>query len=267
MQVEIKSLNINFSSRAVDEYEAFSLTNRLPYLEKWIEQQLKKATLPVIFAFQEVMPESRLSLEELLEETHNSYLTQTHPIGRSIMIFIPRELKSHEYLDDTMTTLDGKDLDRHVYLGVVIENLNLFITGHLPMDEKYRDIYIDQLSKIIQKTSLNTSIKNKIVCGDFNPFPDAGGIFQRWKLQLESGLCDLSTFLESEDRKTLVIKTFEGYPYDKIPDGVLPSNLDCWFSSLLPDEHIKASWVPGFKYKGKEYSASDHMATHAKFTL
>ena len=68
MQVEFKSLNINFSSRAVDKYDAFSLTNRLPYLEKWIKQQCEKSKSPVIFAFQEVMPESQLLLEELLVE-------------------------------------------------------------------------------------------------------------------------------------------------------------------------------------------------------
>lgn len=102
-----------------------------------------------------------------------------------------------------------------------------------------------------------------IWCGDFNSFPDAGGIELLHNMQRLSGAYEVtSVILDAKDPLTRIIKTFEPYPDDAfMPKGQLvPFALD----------HILAKGITHDIAQGHSDTlgtCSDHMLIQMNFSI
>ena len=167
-QFKLLTYNINFSQRTIGQYEVFDWNHRKELVLRSIFSLIDD-TKKNILCFQEVMPDSE---QDLLEAFHNQYQNfklQTHPTGRSVMTFIPKDIKVTKYPIANL----GENC-RDVYLALIIEFNDqrlLLINSHLPMEKKYREIFSKQLVKHIGSQEFD----QVLVCGDFNTFSDEWG--------------------------------------------------------------------------------------------
>lgn len=245
--MRVVTWNINFSHRAIDEFKEFDWDHRKKYV---LESLIKLQTKCTIFHLQEVMPEYLDDLNPLFTNTHDIFMQQVHPCGRCVYSAVPKELSAKPADIPKLS-----DNHRQVFLGVQLNDGTLLINGHLPMAVKYRMEFSHQLGKLVEYE------KKVIVTGDFNPFSDAGGYEQKRIIQCQGGVYELTSYITNESESERVLTTFSPYPYDSVPDGVSPSNLDVIFAKGIgKHNNPKAYPLKLLNFKEEKYGASDHSA-------
>ena len=255
---KVVTYNVNFSHRAVGEYEGFSWANRKEHVMSFLKKQLGCGD-PVWFNLQEVMEEYLEDILPLFKDTHDVFKQQVHPCGRCILTIVPKELNAEQIKLEKIS-----DNHRQVFLGVSLEITKndsfLFMNAHFPMAHDYKTEFGEELVKIKKK---HKHMDNVMVTGDFNTFSDEGGYKHLIDIQNKGGMYDALQYMVTPDG-TLASVTFNGYPYDKIPD-VNPMPLDHIFisskNSNLKHETPICDKVIAFEHMdGNFYGASDHSA-------
>lgn len=105
-----------------------------------------------------------------------------------------------------------------------------------------------------------------IVCGDMNTFPDEGGLKQVFDFQNLSGAHEASSVIVSNaDHTKRVLTTFSPYPYDSVPDNILPFHLDHIFVKNLEHDVVVCEDELVIEFKEKKYGVSDHFLLKMQF--
>ena len=123
-----------------------------------------------------------------------------------------------------------------------------FVNCHFPTGYDERMKCTEHLA-----TQLNTFDTNIIMAGDMNTFPDAGGFEQVALIQNKCrGIREAThIIISATDHTKRVLKTFEPWEGDSVPENIIPYHLDHIF--------VQANIVHTIPICHEIYPISDHM--------
>lgn len=205
----------------------FTLISANLYYQKW-EGKRKLDTLDkiaslsrneTIYCFQEVTSQMRNDIQALLMSTHLLFYSITnaeHDFG--LLTCVPHKYESVEL----------KDLYRYVQRPngwapgcmAILVNYNMLIVN----------IHVSEAKEMIcfSLAEYLSTARKFVICGDFNSFPDAGGVELIQNMQRLSGSYEASSvIIDSKDPKRRILKTFKPYPEDMgVPIDTMDYHLD-----------------------------------------
>lgn len=184
-----------------------------------------------VFCFQEVtMDQSLPDLTALLNKSHHLFFTQTSPRRMGILTAIPKHYENVKLIYDSMIEkpegwLPGYSLVSFGYMDQTI----VVVNTHASTKRDAREMVCRSLANEISRLRRFGLADTFLWCGDFNSFPDVGGVELFYELQQLAGMVDATSIMvSSENSLERVLTTFKAYPDDSfMPTGpLLPYHLD-----------------------------------------
>ena len=187
----------------------------------------------VVFCLQEVTEEGSLpDITGLLKETHALTFVQSSPRKLGLLTAIPLHFK----IDNMSLDTSGIERPEGWFPGYIIsqficgqDKLITLVNMHASTKASARTMICNGMVKEINYLRNCRPSSNVLWCGDFNSFPDAGGIELFYELQRGSGMYEAtSTIISASNPTERVLKTFEPYPDDPFmpKHPLLPFHLD-----------------------------------------
>lgn len=208
---------------------------------------------PTVFCFQEVMENDSLAdLTFLLENSHHLFYSRTSPRNMGTLTAIPKYFTEVKQLDNSMIErptgwFAGSSLVSFKHAGRTV----VVINTHASTKQSAREMICKSLAKEIRRLRDAKEADIFLWAGDFNAYPDAGGVELFYELQQLSGMVDVTSVIVSPNDSTKrVLTTFKAYPDDAfMPTGPLfPYHLDhilvsgdCAYGTPTCDDTVKGS--------------------------
>lgn len=171
-----------------------------------------------IFCFQEVIADQSLvDITSLLEKSHHLFYVQTSPRNMGILTAIPRHCGDVVVLDDSMIEkpdgwFPGYSLISFRYADKTI----VVVNTHSSTKQSAREMVCKSLAGEISRLRRIEQADVFLWSGDFNAFPDVGGVELFYVLQQLSGMVDAtSVIVSAQDSTKRVLTTFKPYPDDQ----------------------------------------------------
>ncbi len=270
----IVTWNVNFSGRTVGEFETFSFANRATFILNDIKAlQNKTSNGPIIFAFQEVMPDYLDSLNSVFpNDKYTVYTKKVHDVGRMLYTAVPKTLTSQTRNIQPLGC-NFRDCWDFIDIGDASKPSLTIVNLHAPMDAQFR---LPICKHVAESASFEWPT---IIVGDLNTFSDGQGLDQI-RLMENTGFRDVTCVLlrssvaspsfEPVTPKIRVLETFDPYPYDNVPrdnPGFFPFNLDHVLVHNITDYSTVLCYDQerNVMFDGKEYGNSDHFALSLTF--
>lgn len=209
---------------------------------------------PTVFCFQEVMEEhSLVDLTNLLGNSHHLFYVKTSPRNMATLTAIPKYFTNVKMLDSSMIErpagwFPGCSIVSFEHDGKTV----VVVNSHASTKQSAREMICMSLAKEIRRLQFNTLEADIVLwAGDFNAFPDAGGVELFYQLQNLACMVDATSVIVSpHDATKRVLTTVKAYPDDAfMPTGpLLPYHLDhilvsgdCTYGPPTCDETTKGS--------------------------
>lgn len=209
---------------------------------------------PTIFCFQEVMEEhSLVDLTALLGKSHHLFYVKTSPHNMGILTAVPKHFTDVVVLDDSMIERPAGWFPGYSIISCKHDNKTIIVVNtHASTKQSAREMICMSLAKEIRRLQFNTLEADILLwAGDFNAFPDAGGVELFYQLQNLAGMVDATSVIVSpHDSTRRVLTTFKAYPDDAfMPTGPLLSyhldhilvSGDCTYGPPTCDETTRGS--------------------------
>ncbi len=243
--MKVISWNICYSRRNTGEYENFSIKNRISKITKLISEQ----NADVIF-LQEIHESVKNQLNELYNKNYILTWLQHSSRGGCCYNLVAIN-KTYIFECDNLTRIFPSYINEYKgnkelisCITAVQTNEITFINVHSPMAKNIR-FRINKLLKTV------TNAEKVLICGDFNTFPDVGGLDQI------KDLCVLNHVSHYECSKL----TFRAYPYDIFESYMDPAPLDHIFYkgiNVMNVEKISSILDNDLCVKNESFFISDH---------
>jgi endonuclease/exonuclease/phosphatase family metal-dependent hydrolase len=180
---------------------------------------------PTIFCYQEVMhDQSLVDLTALAAKSHHLFYVQTSPRNMGILTAIPNYFTDIKVLDDSMIErpagwYPGYSIISCKHAGKTI----IVVNTHASTKQSAREMICKSLAKEIRRLRNEKAADIFLWAGDFNAFPDAGGVELFYELQQLAGMTDATSVIVSPHNPAKrVLTTFKAYPDDAfMPTGPL----------------------------------------------
>jgi hypothetical protein len=192
----------------------------------------------VVFCLQEVSESGSLpDITKSLERTHHIEYLQTSPLKIGVLTAIPKTFEIYSMSMDTSRIQRPEGWFPGYILSMFSPPVGedefhpdpiLLINMHASTKASAREMICRSMTDEINYLK-SLSQKNILWCGDFNSFPDAGGVELFYDLQRRAGLYEATSVMVSAyDPSERVLKTFQPYPDDQFmpKTPLLPYHLD-----------------------------------------
>lgn len=208
---------------------------------------------PTVFCFQEVIEnQSLVDVSALLGQSHHLFYVKTSPRNMGILTAIPKHFTNVKVLDDSMIERPADWFPGYSLISFChAEKTIVIVNTHASTKQSAREMICKSLAKEIRRLRDTKQADIFLWCGDFNAFPDAGGVELFYELQELVGMVDATSIIVSpRDPAKRVLTTFKAYPDDAfMPSGpLLPYHLDhilvsggCTYRPPTCDETAKGS--------------------------
>lgn len=208
---------------------------------------------PTVFCFQEVVrDQSLIDLTGLLGKSHHLFYVQTSPRDMGILTAVPKHFDDVVVRDDSMIErpvgwFPGYSIISFKHAGKTI----VVVNTHASTKQSARGVICKSLAKEICQLRDAKAADVFLWAGDFNAFPDAGGVELFYELQQSSRMVDATSVIVSpHDPAKRVLTTFKAYPDDAfMPTGPLLAyhldhilvSGDCTYGPPTCDDATKGS--------------------------
>jgi len=258
--------NVNYSRRAVMEFEEYSWENRrgsvYGELAKIVPETQSKAD--IIF-LQEILSQNMQEVETSLADYKWHFEATNARDGVCCNgIGIKKGILPEQAQQKFVFNFNAYEKTAEKVLGLLIGDMCL-VNVHFPMEEQGRMAMAEHFSACLPKDREY----RLIIAGNFNAFPDAKGTEQIKLLCKVTGTIAVSDLAISEVSKNIATRSFKAYPYDKVPETALalPGKLD---HVLIKGLQVATGTGPivmdAATVPNKTFSPSDHYPIRIVFT-